>query len=217
MRIKPDGSGSRGLLNGRVSERQARPGSTGCASRSCPRTGRLIAVVSDGPDPLQSDIVLIQFYDTTTKKLTNAEPPRVGGARPPGPGLATGRQGPAPYVQERPRRDARRAADLPLRPENEEDGAAHRPRLHRPRLVARRPVHRRDEDRTRSGPTSSSSTRDRHGGPPGHRRRPLLLARSGRRPATPSRSSTSTARSSTSRWSCSTARPAAGPSARRST
>jgi Tol biopolymer transport system component len=69
MRVKPDGTGAERLLNGRYTSgnstwfywlRQPAPSPD----------GRTIAVISDGPNPLQSDVVL-QTYDLRTKKLTN--------------------------------------------------------------------------------------------------------------------------------------------------
>ncbi len=70
MRIRPDGTGEEALLSGRFRSgrytwfywiREPDPGPD----------GRPIALVSDGPDPSRSDVVL-QFYDPTTKKLTRA-------------------------------------------------------------------------------------------------------------------------------------------------
>lgn len=69
MRVKPDGSGAQRLLTGRYTSgnstwfywlRQPTPGPD----------GKTIAVISDGPNPLQSDVVL-QTLDVATKKLTN--------------------------------------------------------------------------------------------------------------------------------------------------
>lgn len=69
MRIKPDGSGLERLLQGRYVSgnnawfywiRQPTPSPN----------GRTIALISDGPNPLKSDIVL-QTYDLATKKLTS--------------------------------------------------------------------------------------------------------------------------------------------------
>jgi Tol biopolymer transport system component len=69
MRVKPDGSGPERLLNGRYTSgsntwfywlRQPTPSPD----------GRTIAVISDGPNPLQSDVVL-QTFDLRTKKLTS--------------------------------------------------------------------------------------------------------------------------------------------------
>lgn len=69
MRVKPDGSGAQRLLTGRYTTgsstwfywlRQPTPSPDGTT----------IAVISDGPNPLQSDVVL-QTWDVGTKKLTN--------------------------------------------------------------------------------------------------------------------------------------------------
>jgi Tol biopolymer transport system component len=69
MRVKPDGTGLVRLLQGRYVSgnnawfywiRQPAPAPN----------GRTIALISDGPNPLQSDIVL-QTYDVTSKKLTS--------------------------------------------------------------------------------------------------------------------------------------------------
>lgn len=69
MRIRTDGTGAQRLLFGRYTQgsstwfywiRQPVPSPD----------GRTIALISDGPNPLQSDIVL-QTYDVTTKKLTS--------------------------------------------------------------------------------------------------------------------------------------------------
>lgn len=70
MRIRPDGSGEEALLSGRFRSgrytwffwiRDPDPGPA----------GRPIALVSDGPDPAKSDVVL-QFFDPATKKLSRA-------------------------------------------------------------------------------------------------------------------------------------------------
>ena len=71
--------------------------------------GQTMAMVSDGPNPSQSDVVL-QLYDITTKKLTVpklAETPPLGHQDP---AWRPGRQVPA-VRPERPRLAARRAAD----------------------------------------------------------------------------------------------------------
>ena len=69
MRVKPDGTGTQRLLSGRFTSgtstwffwiRQPTPSPD----------GRTIALISDGPNPLQSNVVL-QTFDTTTKALTN--------------------------------------------------------------------------------------------------------------------------------------------------
>ncbi|MDQ3127398.1 MAG: hypothetical protein M3Q66_02925, partial [Chloroflexota bacterium] len=69
MRVKPDGSGTQRLLTGRYTSgnsawfywlRQPTPSPD----------GKTIAVISDGPNPLQSDVVL-QTLDVATRKLTN--------------------------------------------------------------------------------------------------------------------------------------------------
>ncbi|GIW20279.1 MAG: hypothetical protein KatS3mg065_0575 [Chloroflexota bacterium] len=70
MRIRPDGTGEEEVLSGRFRAgrytwfywiREPDPGPA----------GRPIALVSDGPDPSKSDVVL-QFFDPTTKKLSRA-------------------------------------------------------------------------------------------------------------------------------------------------
>jgi Tol biopolymer transport system component len=68
MRVKPDGSGEQRLLTGQYRN----GGSTWFYWLREPTPspdGNTIAVISDGPNPLQSDIVL-QTYDIQAKKLT---------------------------------------------------------------------------------------------------------------------------------------------------
>lgn len=76
MRIRADGSGAQRLLTGRYTQgsstwfywiRQPVPSPD----------GRTIALISDGPNPLQSDIVL-QTYDVTAKRLTSLGLPESG-------------------------------------------------------------------------------------------------------------------------------------------
>ena len=67
--------------------------------------GQTLAMVSDGPTRSNSDVVL-QFYDTTTQEVDRPDADRDRAARPPGSGLAAGRQGAALRPQ-RPRRRRR--------------------------------------------------------------------------------------------------------------
>ena len=76
MRVKPDGSGAERLLTGRYTSgnstwfywlRQPAPSPN----------GKTIAVISDGPNPLKSDVVL-QTWDVATKNLTNLDLGRSG-------------------------------------------------------------------------------------------------------------------------------------------
>ena len=84
MRVKPDGSGSERLLNGRFSSgsstwfywlREPAPSPD----------GRTVAIVSDGPNPLESNVV-VQSFDLGTKRLTSLNLPQSG---------TLGHQGPA--------------------------------------------------------------------------------------------------------------------------
>ncbi len=76
MRVKPDGTGTQRLLNGRY---QA-GGSTWFYWMREPTPtpdGKGVMVISDGPNPLQSDVVLKRF-DIATKKLTSLNLPESG-------------------------------------------------------------------------------------------------------------------------------------------
>ena len=188
--------------------RAARPGSTGCASPSRARTARRSRSISDGPNPLQSDIVLHPFA-IASKKLTSLNLPE---------SLHLGHQDPAwrpdgkylLYVKNG--RELTRGAPQIFRyePATKKTRGADRARLHRPGVLAGRARGSRRRRPTRSGPTSRSSTTParRSSGSP---TTPTPSRRSGRRPGTRSRSSTSRARSSTSGWRSSTRRPGAGP------
>jgi Tol biopolymer transport system component len=69
MRVKPDGTGAQRLLTGRYTA----GGSTWFYWLRQPTPSpdeTTIAVISDGPNPLQSEVVL-QTWNLTTKKLTN--------------------------------------------------------------------------------------------------------------------------------------------------
>ncbi|HUQ78402.1 MAG TPA: hypothetical protein VM427_05975 [Patescibacteria group bacterium] len=69
MRVKPDGSGVQRLLTGRYTSGTA-TWFYWLRQPTASPDGKTIAVISDGPNPLQSDVVL-QTWDLTTKKLTN--------------------------------------------------------------------------------------------------------------------------------------------------
>lgn len=73
MRVHPDGSGVQRLLSGRFAEGQ---GSWFFWLRQPAPSpdGKTIAVISDGPNPLQSDVVL-QSFNLSTKKLTSLNVP----------------------------------------------------------------------------------------------------------------------------------------------
>ena len=84
MRVKADGSGTERLLNGRFTSgsftwffwlREPAPSPD----------GRTVAIVSDGPNPLESNIV-VQSFDLETKRLTRLNLPESG---------IIGHQGPA--------------------------------------------------------------------------------------------------------------------------
>lgn len=77
MRIKPDGSGQQRLLNGRFSQggntwfywlRQPVPSPN----------GKFVTVISDGPNPLQSDVVL-KTFTIASKKLSSMNQPETLG------------------------------------------------------------------------------------------------------------------------------------------
>ena len=111
-----------------------------------------MAMVSDRPDPSQSDVVL-QFYDLITKKSTVptlAETPPLGHQdptwRPDGKVLLYVRNG----------RDGPKGApvDLSAGTSPREGHAADRTGLPRAVVLARRPVHRGDQDRAASATTS---------------------------------------------------------------
>ena len=77
-RIRADGSGEvEGIVNGRIKSGRSlwffwlrQP--------ALSPDGHTIAVVSDGPEPLENDVVL-QFYDTETKEFTKAKLPTTAG------------------------------------------------------------------------------------------------------------------------------------------
>ena len=114
MRVKADGSEDPvQVLSGKVT----RGGLTWHAWIREPvlsPDGQTLAMVSDRPDPSQSDVVL-QFYDLTTKKSKIPNLARDRAPRSSGPDLAAGRQAPALRAQ-RPRRCPRRPGDLSLGP-----------------------------------------------------------------------------------------------------
>ena len=106
--------------------------------------GTRLAVVSDGPDPTRSDVVL-QFIDVRTKRLTSAGLPENAPLghqdpawRPDGTSLL--------YVVNARNGSAGAPVDLALRRRDEDDGAFHLGRIHRAGLVAGRPVRRRRPD-----------------------------------------------------------------------
>ncbi len=76
MRVKPDGSGAQRLLTGRY---QSGSSTWFYWMREPTPTpdGKGVMVVSDGPNPLQSDVVLKRF-DLTTRKLTSLNLPESG-------------------------------------------------------------------------------------------------------------------------------------------
>ncbi len=117
-RIKPDGTGAEKLLSGRFKKGRY-DWFFWIRQPDVSPDGRTVAITSDGPDPTKSDVVL-QTYDVKTDKTQPPRPRRERAARPPGSGLAPGRQAPA-LRQERTRRGPRRPDDLPLRPGDEED------------------------------------------------------------------------------------------------
>ena len=76
MRVKPDGSGLERLLSGRYQS----GGSTWFFWLREPTPapdGKSLMVITDGPNPLQSDIVIKKF-DLTTRKLTPLNVPQSG-------------------------------------------------------------------------------------------------------------------------------------------
>ena len=109
------------------------------------------------PNPDESDVVL-QFYDPTTKKFTQAPTSGVNGvARPPGPGVAAGRQVPAVRPNGRDGRGGARRSCATTR-SKADVAALTGPGYLQPVVVARRQVHRRDQDDGLRHRTSSSST-----------------------------------------------------------
>ena len=60
--------------------------------------GHTVALVTDSPNPEESNVVL-QFFDTETGEFTRADVPDNGVARPPGPGLAPDGEVPAVRAQ----------------------------------------------------------------------------------------------------------------------
>ncbi|HEY7132265.1 MAG TPA: hypothetical protein VH440_08425, partial [Candidatus Limnocylindrales bacterium] len=77
MRVKPDGSGVQRLLNGRY---QTGNNAWFYWMREPTPTpdGKAVLLISDGPNPLQSDIVVKRF-DLTTKQLTSMNLPETNG------------------------------------------------------------------------------------------------------------------------------------------
>ena len=106
--------------------------------------GTTIAMVSDAPNPEDSNVVL-QFFDTTTKKIKRAGVAETGLLGHQDPGVAPRRQVPA-VREERPVRDARHAGHRPVRPGDQEDQGHHDVGLPEPVLFAGRAVHRRHQD-----------------------------------------------------------------------
>ena len=191
MRVKADGSGEPELvLNGRVTRTGANVVRPGSASRSLSPDGTTLAMVSDGPDPTESDVVL-QFYDLHDEEAhrPEARPRRRRSATRTRPGGPTARC--SLYVRNGRERRPRRAGDLPLERGDTKGVAADRAGLPRAVVLARRPVHRGDEDeqlrQRRRHPRRARTAASCCGSPTTATRG----RRSGRRPATRSRSSTS--------------------------
>ena len=165
--------------------------------------GQTLAMVSDRPDPSNSDVVL-QFYDTTTKKSTV---PKLTEIAPLGHQDPAWRPDGKVLLYVRNARDGPKGAPAIWRWDVAKGKAsrADRARLPRAQLLPGRPLRRRDQDQL-------LRQRPRH---PRRVERPRAAAAdrttahrglpSGRRSATRSRSCISRARSSTSSWSGSTA------------
>ncbi len=126
MRVKADGSGDPEMvLNGKVTQ-NGRTWHSWIREPVLSPDGKTLAMVSDRPDPTNSDVVL-QFYDLNTKKSRVPNLERGAAARAPGSGVAVRRQGAALRPQ-RPERAARDAGDLALERGDVEGLAADRAR-----------------------------------------------------------------------------------------
>ncbi|MBA2719752.1 MAG: PD40 domain-containing protein [Chloroflexi bacterium] len=69
MRVKPDGTGAQRLLAGRFTSGNS-TWFYWLRQPAASPDGKTIALISDGPNPLRSDVVL-QTFDLATKKMTN--------------------------------------------------------------------------------------------------------------------------------------------------
>ena len=107
MRVNADGSGEpEPVLNGRVTS-NGRTWHSWIRQPVLSPDGKTLAMVSDRPNPSNSDVVL-QFYDLETEEVDGPEARRDAAARAPGPGVAARRQAP-PVRPQRPRRRTRGA------------------------------------------------------------------------------------------------------------
>ena len=151
MRVRADGSGDpAAVLDGHISV-GSRDWFSWIRQPVLGPDGKTLAMVSDGPDPTKSDVVL-QFYDLSKKKRTI---PAVSEVTP------LGHQDPAwrpdgkvaPLRPERPGGDARRAGDLSLG-RGQEDVRAD----HRTRATSNRHSPRTDGSSRRRGRAASAMT-----------------------------------------------------------
>ena len=164
--------------------------------------------------PTSSNVVL-QFFDTTTKKIKRAGVAETGLLghqdpewRPDGKYLL--------YVKNGRDGTPRHAGHRPYDPATKKTKAHHDVGLPEPVLLAGRAVHRRHQDLEPRDGRRDPRRHERPRAAPGHRRRQLVRARPGRPPATASPSSTSTARPSTSGSPARRRRPVLDDQARRS-
>ena len=135
LRLNADGSGQpEVLLTGRIN-RSSNTWSYFIREPSISPDGLTAAIVSDGPDPTRSDIV-VKLVDLASGDAHRPEARGVAGARSPGPRLVAGWQG-APVRAQRPGGRARDAGDLPVHGRHGQVDRADRARLHGAGVVAR--------------------------------------------------------------------------------
>ena len=145
--------------------------------------GRTIAMTTDLPDPTRSDVTL-KLLNPKNDRIKDLRPRPAVAPRPPGPGVAAGRQE-ARLRPRRPRRRAGNVAHLRLRPGHGQGSSAVGAGLPPPGVVAQRTLPRRHEGDLVRDRRRHPRRVERVRGPARHERRrqlgPRLVA--GGRPA----------------------------------